>query len=100
MGASEVAILLQALLRDDAEQERLDQLSDSVVEQWQSITRQVAIDDEQRLILKLVFQEGNNVAKAARLLDKPVHNVRRPMQRALQHIREVFEANAINLEIL
>ncbi len=58
------------------------------------------IDDDQRLMLRLVFHEGHAVAQAARMLGLKRHQVKRPLERALLNIRSVLEANGLTLQSL
>lgn len=75
-------------------------LSRGIRAAWDDLAREVALDDDERLLLRLVYQEERPVTEAARLLDRPPHQVRRPLQRALQRIRTALEARGLGLDDL
>jgi hypothetical protein len=58
------------------------------------------LDDEERLVLKLIYQDGRTVAAAARALRIPEHQVRRMRDRAVSRLRQVMLAAGIGPELL
>jgi hypothetical protein len=58
------------------------------------------LDDEERLILKLLYQDGRTVAAAADALRMPEHQVRRKRERAVSRLRETILAAGIGPELL
>jgi DNA-directed RNA polymerase specialized sigma24 family protein len=58
------------------------------------------LDDEERLVLRLLYQDGRTVADAARALHLPEHQVRRKRERAVSRLREALRAAGIGPELL
>lgn len=60
----------------------------------------LAIEAPDRLLLKLVYQEGASIARAARLLRQPEHTVRRRHKALVAHLGDVLGRFQIDAEIL
>jgi DNA-directed RNA polymerase specialized sigma24 family protein len=58
------------------------------------------LDDDERLVLKLVYQDGCTVAAAARALRSPEHQVRRRCELAVSRLREAMLAAGLGPELL
>lgn len=62
------------------------------------LRRRLALEDDERLLLKLHFREGLSGLAIARLLGVPNHQPGRQIRRLLKRIREAFEAEGIPLD--
>jgi DNA-directed RNA polymerase specialized sigma24 family protein len=60
----------------------------------------IDLDDDVRLALKLIYQDGLTVAAAARALRMPEHQVRRMRDRAVSQLRQTMLAAGIGPELL
>jgi RNA polymerase sigma factor (sigma-70 family) len=75
-----------------------DKLTRRVMERWHELSERLEINDDERLMLRLVYQEDLPVTEVARLLGHEAHHVRRSIKRVLARIREVLVANGIRFE--
>jgi len=60
----------------------------------------IKLDDRDRIILKLVYQQGKKVAAVSRVLELPEHQVRRTIKKCHQQIRDVLTVGGISVERL
>ena len=74
----------------------LSHLTERVQESWAVLGQKISLSDDDRLMLRLVYQENLPVTEAARLLDLPAHQVRRPLQRVIQRIGDVLAAEGVD----
>lgn len=98
---SEVQLLVQAILggqSDGIDSEMAHNLGSRLALKWTALSRELELDDETRLMLRLLYQEQLSVADVARLLGKEPQHVRRPVQRACRRIRELFAAHGVGFE--
>lgn len=91
--ARETLAVLSALL-DDAD----EQLAELPFATLLRCREQLQLAAEDALILRLHFQEGMSGRAIAAALGVPKHRPGRQIQRALKQIRQVLEANDIDLE--
>lgn len=98
---SELASLLRGLFDVDANDSgghALVTLTDKVRTHWHDIIGELTISDDERLMLRLVYQENESINAAARILGVPAHQVRRPLARVLERIRDTFQKYGLELE--
>ncbi len=61
---------------------------------------EVQIDDDERLLMRLVYDEDLSVTQAAEIMGLKYHSARRTLKRVLQRIHEVFIENGIDFDSL
>ncbi len=74
------------------------ELSDRVARRWGELRAALKLEDDERLVLRLLYQEGKTVAQAARDLGEKEHTVMRRRNRVLKRIRGVFEHLGVGAE--
>ena len=72
----------------------------SLASRLAKVRASLGLDDLDRLILKVVYQDGLAVTAAARALRLPEHQVRRRCERAVKHLRGAMLAAGIGPELL
>ncbi len=58
------------------------------------------LDSEEKLLLRMVYQDGLNVVQAARRLDQKEHTVRRRLKKAVASLRSQLERCGVNNDML
>ncbi|MDI9245942.1 hypothetical protein [Marinobacter sp. CHS3-4] len=86
-----------APLEDEAIPEPMDT---EVTEKLRALHEQLQLDDEETVLLKMVFVDGLTKSKAARALGKPGHYGGRRINAALDRLLEAFRACDLDLESL
>jgi RNA polymerase sigma factor (sigma-70 family) len=76
----------------------LQDMSRGLAGRWSEIARAIDLSDEERLLLRLVYQDGRKFAAVGRLLGLPEHQVRRRTQRAVKRIGDVLRAAGYSAE--
>jgi RNA polymerase sigma factor (sigma-70 family) len=102
---TELLRALRGLLGSSAEaarnpDSRAEAAASSLAARFAKLRDSLELDDEERLILKLVYQDGRTVAAAAEALDLPEHQVRRRRERAVARLRRALLAAGIGPEFL
>ncbi len=99
LAEAEIAILLRVLagFEDDAD---LSAYSQRLARVGQAASAALALSDEERLLLKLRFQEECSVAEIAACVNRPHHQVKRQLPRVLERIRTVLERHRIGTQDL
>ena len=69
-------------------------------EQWQQLRSQLALSDEECLLLKMVYQQGLKLKLVARALDMPDYQPGRLLKQLHQRIADCFRESGITLELL
>jgi RNA polymerase sigma factor (sigma-70 family) len=72
--------------------------STQVEKRWEKL--EIQIDDEERLLMRLVYDEDLTVTEAARILGLKYHSARRMLKRVLERIHEVLLENGIDFDRL
>lgn len=60
-------------------------------QRWSTLRKRIQLDAEERLVLRMVYQDGVKVARAARAINQPEHQVRRMLKRTLAKLRQRLE---------
>lgn len=94
LAEAELAILLRVLagFSDAAD---LSAYSQRLARVGQAASTALALSDEERLLLKLRFQEECSVAEIAACVNRPHHQVKRQLPRLLARIRTVLEGHGL-----
>ena len=92
--------LLGDLLHDTKQvgEREATELSERVAGRWAELRAALELEDDERLVLRLLYQEGKTVAQAARDLGEREHTVMRRRNRVLKRIRDVFEHLGVSAE--
>ncbi len=79
-----------------AASESVEQMTAGIIANRDALRAALAISDEERLILKLVYQDGYSIAKAARALRIHEQKVRRGHRAAIDRLREALQRFGID----
>jgi len=92
--------VLGNLLHDTTEvgEREASELSERLARRWAELRAALKLEDDERLVLGLLYQEGKTVAQAARDLGEKEHTVMRRRNRVLRRIRDVFEHLGVSAE--
>ncbi|MEE9397940.1 MAG: sigma-70 family RNA polymerase sigma factor [Methylococcales bacterium] len=72
----------------------------TIADKWQQISKQVALNDDERLILTRVYLEEDSIKQVAQELGLKYHTARRLMKGAQERLRSVFKQYDIDIETL
>lgn len=72
----------------------------SMRESLSGLREQLQLEDDERLLLRMIFQDGRTVSAAARLMQRPDHEVRRRCKRVLARLKSVLERRGLVLDAL
>ena len=102
LSSNELRLLINLILQRDNSETNIDSASEHILVQWQSLSAnlRLSLDDDERLLLTLIYIEGYAVAKAARALNIKAYTVRYQLKQTLQKIRQTLEKHEIDMQLL
>lgn len=95
-----LAALLNATASTAREPRDFGVLAEAALPAVDSLRGALQLDDEERLVLRLLYQDNRSVTDVARALHLPEHVVRRRRDRAVARLREALRAAGIGPELL
>lgn len=102
LSENELRLLINLILQRDSADTNIDQASEHILMQWQSLSAnlQQSLEDDDRLLLTLIYIEGYAVAQAARALNIKTHTLRYQLKQTLNKIRLTLEKHEIDMQLL
>ena len=92
---------IEAALGPILGQDRSPDANPTLSAEWlRKLQHAIQLDDDARLLLRLVYTEGYTVSEAARTLKLKDADARAKLTRTLKHLRQVFEQAGLDLEDL
>lgn len=90
----EMAILLEVLaeLLGVALADQQMELTERMQTRRNRLKTVLQLADDDRILLKLIYQDGCSVSEAARRLEQPDHTIRRKLRALLEHLRSSLQA--------
>jgi len=99
---NEIRLLLKIILQDKSAEIDPDSLSEHIVNQWQGLSSSLntQLNDDERLLLTLVYIEGYPVTRAAKQLNKKPHTLRYQLRQTLDKILQILTQHDISMALL
>jgi len=99
---SEIKFLLNIILQNETASVDVENISEHIFNHWELLSSEIqaSFNDDQRLMLSLLYVEGYSVTKTAQCLDKKAHTVRYQLRQTLSNLRKILDDHQINLDLL
>lgn len=67
---------------------------------WAQLAEKLKISDDERIVLRQVYQDGLRLSAVARNLGRPEHELRRMVQRTVTRLQRILEKEGFGIEAL
>lgn len=75
-------------------------ITDKAQGRWSQLTEKLKISDDERIVLRQIYQDGLRLSVVARKLGRPEYELRRMVHRAVTRLQRVLETEGFGIETL
>lgn len=101
LSESEIGALMRVIFdHEESNEQSQEELSNQVQAKWSHLRQILELDDDERILLKLIYLENMTMSAAAGVFGDAPDNVRRRIGRICARIRGAFESEGLSFEAL